>query len=113
MKNQPSQTFIINLRDLMETTNINTATLSRISGVSKRMIDYILTGERKPSIEIAGQIANAFGLNCWHIIMPSIPYNLAKSGVLDKLICDYMHCNEVSKNYISHIAERDAEYKSN
>ena len=96
---------------LMSETNINTAALSKMSGVSKRMIDYILTEERRASIEIAEQLAGAFGLNAWHLIIPGLKYDVAKPGILDKLIENYASCPPVSREYINQVAERDSEYK--
>lgn len=109
----PAETLVINLKMLMRETNINTETLSRMSGVSKRGIDYILSGERKASVEIAGKLAEAFGLNAWQLIMPSLQYDIAKPGVLDKLIENYSNCPPTSREYISHVAQRDSVYKVN
>lgn len=113
MKISPAETLVINLKMLLSTTKMTSADLSAKSHVSKRMIDYILNGERKPSVEIAGQLADAFGLTGWQLIMPSLSYDLAKNGTLDKLIKNYVHCGATSQDYISHIAERDAIYKTN
>lgn len=113
MKTPPAETLVINLKMLMTKTNTSSADLSKRSGVSKRMIDYILNGDRKPSVELAGDLAEAFGLTGWQLIMPSLPYDLAKDGTLDKLIKDYTHCAQTSQDYISHVAEREAVYRQN
>lgn len=113
MKITPAETLVINLKMLLSITKITTGELALKSGVSKRMIDYILSGERKPSVEVAGQLAEGFGLTGWQLIMPSLPYDIAKNGILDKLIKDFIHCDTTSQDYISHVAQRDAEYKTN
>jgi transcriptional regulator with XRE-family HTH domain len=113
MKNPPAETLIKNLKMLMTKTGMSSADIAKKSGVSKRMIDYILSGERKPSVEVAGQIAEGFGLTGWQLIMPSLPYDIAKDGTLDKLINNFSHCDNKSQDYISHIAEKDAVYKLN
>lgn len=113
MKISPADTLVINLKMLMQKTGINSAELHLKSGVSKRMIDYILNGDRKPSVEIAGQLADGFGLTGWQLIMPSLPYDLAKNGTLEKLINDFSHCAHASQDYITHVAEREATYKVN
>lgn len=113
MKTPPAQTLVTNLKMLMAKTKINSAELSAKSHVSKRMIDYILNGDRKASVELAGELAEAFGLDGWQLIMPSLPYDLAKNGTLDKLIQDFVHCGHASQDYITHVAEREAIYKVN
>lgn len=113
MKPTPAETLVTNLKMLMLKTSMSSADLSLKSGVSKRMIDYILGGERKPSVEIAGQLAEGFGLTGWQLIMPSLPYDIAKDGTLDKLIKDFSHCEHSSQDYIRHVAEREAVYKIN
>lgn len=113
MKITPAQTLVKNLRMLMLSTKMTSADLSTKSHVSKRMIDYILSGERKPSVEVAGQLAEAFGLTGWQLIMPSLTNDLEKNGILDKLIADFLHCGEISQDYILSVAEREAVYKSN
>src|SRR3990167_876051 len=108
MNNLPSETLIVNLQMLLKKTGISTADLAKKSGVTKRMIDYILSRERGASIDIAGKLSGAFGLNGWQLIMPSLPYDLAKTGQLDKLIENFTRCDQKSQQYISHVAEREA-----
>ena len=112
MKISPAETLVINLKMLITKTEINSAQLSIKSGVSKRMIDYLLNYERKPTVDLAGDIAEAFGLSGWQLIMPSLPYDLAKDGTLDKLIKNFFQCEPVSQDYIFSVAQREAIYKN-
>lgn len=105
-----SMTLINNLQMLMARTNTSPSWIAQKSGVSKRMIEYIISGERGASIEIADKIAEAYGISGWQLIMPSLPYDLAKSGKLQKLIENYDHCNTETKNYVYHVMEREAKY---
>jgi transcriptional regulator with XRE-family HTH domain len=68
----PIEIFILNLKGLMLQHSINTAALSLSSGVSKRMIDYILNNQRNPSIEIIGAIAHVFDLKAWEMLHPTL-----------------------------------------
>jgi len=103
----PADTLVINLKMLLKKRDMKPSELSRLSGVTERMIHYILNGQRKASVEIAGKLAEAFGLTGWQIIMPSLPYDLAKSGKLDKLIDNYSHCNQTTQSYVSQVMERE------
>jgi transcriptional regulator with XRE-family HTH domain len=111
MKNT-TETLIVNLKMLLNKTSTTTGWLSERSGVSKRMIDYILAGERKPTIDVADRLANAYGITGWQLIMPSLPYDLAKSGKLDNLINDYKNCNSTTQDYVNQVMQREAIYKA-
>jgi transcriptional regulator with XRE-family HTH domain len=110
MKNLPAETLIQNLTMLLNKTNMSVAELSRRSGVTGRMIHYILNRDRQASVEVAGKLASAFGLTGWQMIMPSLPYDLAKTGQLDKLIDAYAHCDTVTQNYLNSVMQREATY---
>lgn len=111
MKTEPAEILVINLKSLMGKTALTSSDLSKKSGVSKRMIDYILNGDRKATIELTGKLADAFGLAAWQLIMPSLPYDIAKNGTLNQLIKDFSACATESQDYIRHLAQRDAIYK--
>lgn len=108
MKPTTAETLITNLKMLMAKTKTNTAWIARQSGVSKRMVDYILSGERGASIEVAEKIANAYGITGWQLIMPSLPYDLASSGKLDRLINKFEHCSQVAQDYVLDVLKREA-----
>lgn len=46
----------------MEVAGMNKPTLARKSGVSERMIAYILKAEKTSTIEVAQKLAKVFGL---------------------------------------------------
>lgn len=102
--------LITNLKMLIEVTKISYGDLAKKSQVSERHIKYILRGERTPSIEIADQLASAFGLTGWQLIMPSLPYDLARNGRLEKLIEHVTHSSNESRDYILRVAEKEAKY---
>lgn len=108
MKHTTAETLITNLKMLMAQTKTNTAWIAKQSGVPKRMVDYILSGERGASIEIAEKIANAYGITGWQLIMPSLPYTLASSGKLDNLIKRFDSCNQVAQAYVLDVLKREA-----
>lgn len=110
MKRTTSETLVDNLNMLLSKCSMSTAQLAKLSGVSKRMIDYILSGERKASVEIAEKLAGAFGLTGWQIIMPSLPYDLIKSGKFEEIVKNFTACDAASQDYLLHISRRDAKY---
>lgn len=106
-----AETVAANIKMLMQKTGINAPALSKKSHVPVRTIYSIIKLERTPGIDTTDDIAKAFGLNGWHLLMPGLQYDIIKNGALDKLIEDYSHCPEKSQEYINMVAERDATYK--
>ncbi len=85
MKTRPkaSKTLVANLRALMRATGMKRTLLVKKSGVSERMIGYILAEERTPTLDIAEALAKAFGLRGWQMIVPGLPVALAKNGRIE------------------------------
>lgn len=106
-KQLPAKTLVSNLQMLLKETGMTVGELAHRSGVSKRMIDYILAGERKPSVEIAGMLANAFGLTGWQLILPNLSYMIARSGALDNLIDDFERASQETREYVAHVLKRE------
>lgn len=105
-------TLIANLRALMKAGGMKLPGLAIKSGVSLRMINYILSKERKPTVEIAEALARAFNLKGWQLIIPDLPVDLARSGKLNTLVKNYTHSSEAGREYIDRVAEQEAKYKT-
>lgn len=107
----PAEVFRINLIALMEKTKIKPSELERRSGISRRMIGFLVDGERKPSVETAESIANAFGLTGWQMLLPNLINDMKKSRELNKLIDLFINSSDESQEYILRVAEKEASYK--
>lgn len=106
----PADTLVQNLKALLEAVGMKKAELARQSGVSLRQINYILSRERTPSVEVADDLARPFKLLGWHLLMPGLQADLAKSGKLKKLMDNYAHSSNEGRSYIDRVAEREARY---
>ena len=53
-------------------------------------------------------VASAFGLNCWHLIMPSLPDELVSSSSISDLYSNYLKAGPDGRELIEHIAKREA-----
>ena len=104
------QAFQRNLRMLKRLYQLSSKTISDRSGVSERMVDYLLAGERTPSIEVAEQLAHAFGLTGWHMLLPHLTADLAKHDKLDQLIENYGASGADGRDHIDMVAAREAKY---
>jgi transcriptional regulator with XRE-family HTH domain len=84
--------------------------LAAKSGISKRMIQYLLKAERIATIDTVDALAKPFGLTSWQLIMPNLEADLIKDGTLQKLIDDYTHSSAEGRQYINRVAEQEAKY---
>ncbi|HEY3327363.1 MAG TPA: helix-turn-helix transcriptional regulator [Novimethylophilus sp.] len=81
--------------------------LSEKSGVPKRTIYSILAKDRVPGIDTTDELAKAFGLNGWLLLYPNLNYELAKSGKLDMLIETYGGSQQETREYVTHVLNRE------
>lgn len=109
-KTSTAENFVANLRFLMRLNDISQTTLAKKSGVSQKSISNILNGNQIPSIEMAEQLAAAFGLEGWHMIMPNLPDDLRSSSALSKLYKGFIKATPEGRKHIEMVAEREAAY---
>lgn len=104
-------TLARNLNMLMRASgNMSRADLARRSGVSARMVAYICNAEKTTTIETAQALAEVFGLEGWHLIMPNLPDGINRSKKLSMLLENYSGSSKEGKEMITMIAEREAKY---
>lgn len=106
-KNKTADIVVNNIKMLLQKTGWSVPELEKKSGVPKRTIYAYLKKERKPSVEITDEIAQGFGLNGWHLLLPNLEYDIAKNSHLDGLIDKYISAAEETKGYIDSILDRE------
>lgn len=112
MKRQKTKvTLLFNLARLMDMSEMGVSELSSKSGVSKRMIQFVLKGERVPSIDITDQLASAFNLTGWQLITPNLIDGKSELKHIEKLIDDWQNSDAEGKLYIESTAKREATRK--
>ena len=94
-----------NVASLLAYTGWSKEYLAKRSGVSLRMIAYILSKERAASIEIAEAIGNAFGISVWAILNPHL--EPGQQGKLEKLVKNYSNTSPKGRDYIDMVADRE------
>lgn len=98
--------FVRNLKYLLQITGMHKNDVAKKSGVSSRYIDYLLNFDKYPSIEVAENIGQAFGLDGWHMILPNLDYELGKNGKLAELLKDFTESSKITQAYISEVLNR-------
>ena len=105
-------TLAANLAALMQQAGWNQVELSRRSGVSQRQISNILRQDTGCSVEHADALARAFGLQGWHLIMPTLRKDLA-AGAVALLIDRYASASAEGRTAIDRVAELESRYSKN
>lgn len=113
MQNKPStqETLVRNLKMLMDMCGMENKDLEKKSGVTARMIRYILAMERCPSIEVADKLASAFGLTGWQLIMPQLMGDIKHLRHIESLIDNWNKADPDGKAFIEDAAKREASRK--
>ena len=113
MKRRPDPKKILadNIRMLLhEAKTMDTDKLLRKSGVSPRGLGYILAMERSSKIDTVDDIARAFNLPVWQMLMPNLKEFLKSNGQLDIIIDDYIKSSDEGKGNIYRIAQMESRY---
>lgn len=105
-------TLARNLSLLMSQEGWNQVDLAKHSGVSQRQISNILRRETGCSVEHAEALARAFGLQGWHLIMPTLRQDL-QAGMVAKLIDHYAAASDAGRSAIDRVAELESRYGRN
>lgn len=105
-----ADTFVRNLKFLIDLNEFSQTDLAKKSGVSQKSISNILLGEQNPTIETAEKIAKAFGLQGWHMIMPNLPSDLISSTELEQLLANFIEASESGREMLIKVAQREAQY---
>jgi hypothetical protein len=109
----PSETLAANLAMLLELLPEQKSPLdwlAKKSGVSKRMIQYILKCERTATVNTAQALAEPFGLTGWQLITPGLRADLVKNGRLERLVQNFYRSTEEGRDYIFRVSEHEAKY---
>lgn len=110
VKSEAVDVLVANLRALMRDTGTTKIALSKKSGVSQRMVAYILSKERTPTVDVAESLAKAFNLKGWQLMIPDINIEVAKSNKLDVLIKNYAESSDNGREFIDRVAEKESKY---
>jgi transcriptional regulator with XRE-family HTH domain len=99
------------VRALMKSNGLKIPALAKKSGVSPRMIKYILAKQRTPTIDVIQAIAGAFGLKSWQLMIPNVKIDGATSRHLESLVKNYTQSSQQGQEYLDRVAEQEAKYK--
>lgn len=108
-KHETRITLAKNLKYLMDRNGWKQVEMAQKAGVSQRSISNLLHPEtHSPVLETVEAVAKAFGLNLWHLIMPTLIEDLESDTSIRKLFDAYEKADAPGRKLIQQVAEREA-----
>lgn len=107
----PTKTILArNLAYLMKDRGWNQKETARRAGVDQKVISYIINERKSPGVDTVDSIAAAFGLNLWHLIMPTLIEDLSSDTSIRDVYEAFSKASSEGRRHIRQVAEREAEY---
>jgi transcriptional regulator with XRE-family HTH domain len=104
------KTVIANIKALMDAAGESQHSLVKRIGWRQSTLGNLLSGNHNIAIERAEVIAQAYGLEGWHLLLKDLPQDLQRSKTIAKLFAAYMASSEEGRAHIDMVAEREASY---
>ena len=99
-------TIAANLATLMQQRQWKARDLASRCSVSFRQIHNILNGTSVPSVETVDELARAFGLRGWHLLIPQLPDELLASVAVERLMDDFMAADPEGRDLALRVLRR-------
>jgi transcriptional regulator with XRE-family HTH domain len=97
----------VNLRALMDRRDWTQKALEKASGVSQRHISSLLNQKQDCTTEILAQLAEAFRLPGWLLLIPDLAVDLLDSQELPLLVRHYIGADPDGRAALSKLAQRE------
>ena len=110
MAKSTKEVVIANVKTLMSMRQDTTYSLAKRAGLAQSTIVNILSGRHKISVDTAESLANAYGLDGWHLLLRNLDADLLGSPRIDKLYQRYIAASGEGRDYIDSVAERESKY---
>ena len=110
MKRRPRQTLIRNLRYLMDKYDYSGNAIAKKAGVSEKTVSNMLNDRHNVTLDSVQKVAEVFGLDSWHLILPNLPVDLIDTGVGDRLLNNYSNSSQEGRNLIELISDRESSH---
>lgn len=103
-------TLAANLRWLMNKAGWTEKEIEQRSGVSQKTINNVLHARYRTKVETVEQLAAAFNLDGWQMILPNLVHDIESGTSIAKLLNAYLQSSAEGQSVVLKIAEREAKY---
>lgn len=102
-------TLAENVKYLRDARDWSQTYLAKVASVPQKTISNIEANRHSVSLDAVNRIAQAFGLEGWHLIIPNLPRELIESPTLSKLVDGYVAADPQDRKLIDMIAARHSQ----
>lgn len=99
------QILAVNLKALMDTNQVSSAALAKLSGVDKKTVNNMLRGRFATQIDKLEAVAYALDTKPWRLLMDAAGHASGEDGGVSKLIADYTKSDETGRHSILTVAD--------
>lgn len=99
--------FAANLKHLTD-NYVGKAYLSAKSGVSSRMIDFLIKLERGASVDTADRIGKAVGVPAWLLLIEHLTIEMVRNKELCEIVENFTLANDEGKLHILEASRKEA-----
>lgn len=104
------ETLAKNLRFLMKLRGWSEGDAARESGVSQKTVNNMLNQVYRAKVDTVDQLAAAFGLVGWQLLIPNLPQDLEAGGSLSSLIQHWADSSAEGREAVERLANREATF---
>ena len=104
-----------NLKLLMKNKKCTQVVLHQKSGVDQKTISNIINPDATkngPTLVNITAVANAFGLETWHLLIKDLPIDVLLSKSLEKMVHNYVTIDKSGRENLERIAKNEVRYCS-
>lgn len=105
----PRSTLAENVKYLRKARGWSQDHLGKLAKIPQKTISNMESGKHNPSLDDVTAIAEVFGLNLWHVIMPNLPRDLMESPTISKLVDGYVAADPSDRKLLDMIASRNSD----
>jgi acylphosphatase len=111
--NEEAKNLAKNLRILMlHHQDTQESLASRCPDVKQKTISNMLNpgDDYAPNLDSVAQVAAAYNLKTWHILLPDISVEILTNSSIEKFVENYIHADKETREAWASVAEATAKY---
>lgn len=84
--NEQLKNFGRNVKAQMRHQRLSTAQLAKLADVTPKTLSNLFNGRHAPQLDVLAKIADALGVELWHLWLPEFPIDLKHDDTFPRLV---------------------------
>jgi transcriptional regulator with XRE-family HTH domain len=110
MDQEAKKALALNVSRLMEHHGLTQEGMAKKAGVSQRSISNLIfiSSPHSPKLKTIEDVAKAFNLQTWHLLLPDAPIDLLLNSSIEKVVSNYASASKEGRDMINRVSDREA-----